>query len=662
MAGVLMGFFIGMAEGNAKPGNNIAELNRLEKELSERKDRVKALDEPDENLSVLVGQLDAELGKLKKGKADEGAIERAKELMSMVDKRLEGKDSPIKELQRRVNKIESDEKSKEPEKPVAKEAPAPPKPAEPEKKPGPKPEPAKEEPVVVEKAPEPAGEKGVEALDIVEDIDIDGEGDKMVEENILKKQEDKIKEEMKSKLVEEDKKKEQKKREEEAFEEVEEGLFNEEKSEKVEEGYIAPEEPKKPAEKPAPKQSQEKAAPKPAPTPAAKGNLDAEKAEALYKASVEQLLKAQLENGAIIPCSAEKSYMHIYPRDHGFCTLALLRAGKFDEAKKALEFALSHQNKKDGNFPQRWDEAGGDAGAKEPQPDATAMVLYALAEYVLEKNNIDFAEKNWDKVEKGVDFIVDKLRSDKNLVFSPSSIHEYPPIEEGYEIWTNAVCCAAFRELCKVSDKIKIEYEPLGKENVLKDSLMEYMWNSRTKTFVKAIKIKGSSSVLAGPDASVLALPFFGVFKPKDKRVALTVKLVDEKLWDKSYGGISKYIRAEGRDRGGFGTSPFFTLLLADYYIKAGEREKAEKYLNRATSMSFNGLLPEHFATKEDFEGYVSDFSDAGLLSRDLMKMINRVRKHEDFKNGVAHISEPFSMAHAAFIIVWLNYKEKFQK
>ncbi len=625
-------FRMGSSEGNG----NIAELNRLEKDLLERKEKIKELDEPDETLSVLSGQLGAELGKLKKGKADKQALERAKELLSMVDDRLGEKGSPIKELQRRMK----------------------------EKK-EPMPEPEVDSGINELNAPETGLEEGEELdsdVKIVPDIDAFEEsgGGEM----------------------------EGQKR---AMEKAGESVFG--RGEGVEEGYVSPEELGKKEEKKEPKREEtkeEKTGPKPTPEkkepkpekkpkkaekPAEKekprppkagvaktSSVDEKRATGLYESSIEQLLKAQLDNGAIIPCNANKQYVHIFPRDHGFAALALLGAGKHEEAKKALEFALKHQDKKEGNFPQRWDEAGSNTGYRGIPPDGTAMVLFAFAKYVLEKNNIDFAEKNWDKIEKAVDYLNSCLISDKNLVFSPSSIHEFPPDEKGYEIWTNALCCATFRELSKVAEKIRVEYEPLGKENLLKDSLMDYMWNSRSNSFVKTIKVKESSSVVTGPDASALALSFFDVFPPSDKRLAQTAKLVDEKLWHREYGGISRYAREEGRETGGFGASPFFTLLLADHFTKAGDKAKAEKYISWAINMSYDGLLPEHFATKDDFEGYVSDFSDAGLLNRDAMKLINKTRAHEDFKNGVAHITEPYTMAHAAFILVWNNFTEKFGK
>jgi len=628
-------FNAGKASANEKPEGNIIELNRLERELLDRREKIRALDEPDETLSVLASQLEGELSKLKKGKASEGALGRAKELLSMIDDKLEEKNSPIKELQHKVKKKPVEEGSLE------------------------KNEGKFEEPGVTEQEPLPVAGSDEALASEVESPVVDDDlgeikpvergvedGGIGMEEQSISKEEEKIKSEMESKLKEEESK-------EPEAEEVVEGYFepgsSQESEEKAKDKEVKEELP------PSKEVSEVKESVKP--VTASTGS-----AKDLFDSSVEVLLKAQLENGAIVPCGTEKAYLHIYPRDHGFCALALLKAGKDEQAKKALEFALLHQDKKNGNFPQRWDESGSNTGHKPPQPDATAMVLYAFSQYVLEKNNVDFAERNWDKIEKAIDFIIDSMVSDKNLVFTDSSIHEFPPMERGYEIWTNALCCAVFRELSKVAEKIKVEYEPLAKENVLKDSLLEYMWNSRKNTFVKTIKIKESSSVVVGPDASALALSFFDVFPASDKRVKSTAKLIDEKLWHKAYGGISKNLAFRGVERGGFGASPFFTLLLADYYTKAGDKEKAEKYIKWAASMAFDGLLPEHFATKEDFEGFVSDFSDAGLLNRELMKTINATRSHPDFKNGVAHISEPFSMAHAAFIIAWKNYKKKFLK
>ncbi|MCX6802405.1 MAG: hypothetical protein NT067_04830 [Candidatus Diapherotrites archaeon] len=630
------GFFAKNKPKREEGSNPDSEWEKLEQTLLRRKDQANSMDEPDGALIALINQLDSELKEKKQGKADEKALERSKDTLAMIDERLHGTDWPVRELQNKVRKAAAGE---------SREA-------------------------------MPAARKAPEETKMAANFDV-------------KKEEEKIRKAMEAKLREAGQA-----QKEDMFEEaepedleaggsaepaqgkaavVEDDLFEPEESrsgapepldeaaeESFEEEFEETEKPakaeKKAAEQPSKKEKKEVS------RDSFKGTVDLEKAEFLYKASVNQLLKAQLENGAIIPTSSEKSYLHIYPRDLAFCTLALVKAERFDEAQKALDFALRHQDRKTGCFPQRWDEAGNNNGYKPVQPDATALVLYAFAEYVLEKNNVDFAEVNWDRIEKAIDFLNSKIVSDKNLVFAPSSVHEFPPMEEGYEIWANAVCCAAFRELSKVAEKIKAEYLPLSKENALKDSMLQYLWNSRKQCFVKTIRLSESSSVMLWPDASVLALSFFDVFAPNDKKIVSTIKLLDEKLWHKSFGGISKFGPVEGVEKGGFGASPFFSLLLADYYIKAGDREKAEKFLNWVISVGQAGSLPEHVSTKEDFEAFVLDFGDAGLLNRNTMKQINSVRESGDFKNGIARITDPFSMAHAAFILVWKNYKEKFMK
>jgi len=597
-------------------------LEKLESEYSDLKQKIKLLDEKDEALEALLERLGNEIDSIELN--PNASLDRASDVISMLNERLKDHHSPIKQLQRKIQKTQL--------------------------------------------------------------LELNPQGDEMAEN-----EETQIKNAMEAKLKEEG----QRRKEEALFSNPKKSAgptTNTEtvpkpelkpspepkppalkEKDEVEEGYFEPAEPSEPEygkleedlneeteDEDKNKDNKEKELKEE--KHASQEKVNAERAESLFQSSLDILAEAQLENGAIIPTTSIKSYFHVFPRDHAFCTLALINAGKFEEAKKALEFAIKHQNKKTGAFPQRWDEAGNDTGYKPIQPDATALVLYSFARYIIEKNNIAFSEGNWEKAEKAIDFLNEQIVKDKNLIFSDSSIHEFPPVERGYDIWANAVCCAAFRELSEVADRIKAEYAPVEKENVLKDAIMEYLWNSREKTFVKSIRIKESASVFLGPDASVLALSFFDVFPVKDKMLVDSIKFLDSKLWHKQFGGISNHAESCGRESGGYGVSPFFTLLLANHYIKAGNQEKANQYLNWILSISFNGMLPEHISTKSEFEAFVSDFSDAGLLNKQRMKLIDSTRKQDNFKNGVAHITEPFSMAHAAFIIVWLNYKEKFLK
>jgi len=97
---------------------------------------------------------------------------------------------------------------------------------------------------------------------------------------------------------------------------------------------------------------------------------------------------------------------------------------------------------------------GRDASYKPIQIDGTGLILYTFTKYVNQTRDYDFARKEWKKVKKSVNYIIDNIYPEKGLVFTPNSIHEFPPSEEGLEIWANCACYAALRELSKLAGKL----------------------------------------------------------------------------------------------------------------------------------------------------------------------------------------------------------------
>ncbi|MEM4598780.1 MAG: hypothetical protein QW400_03780 [Candidatus Diapherotrites archaeon] len=389
-------------------------------------------------------------------------------------------------------------------------------------------------------------------------------------------------------------------------------------------------------------------------------SFDKENAEALFKNSIELVTKAQLENGGITSgLNAVLNY--IYPRAHLLSTLGLVYAGKFEEAKKALSFAIKGQNRHTGALPQRWDYHGNDASYRKVEPDCTALFLYTFAKYVSKSSDYEFAEHNWERIEKSVDFINSKIIPGKNLVLTPSSIHEYAPMDYGYEIWCNAVCCAALRELSAIADRIRLQYPPLDKQNLLRESIMSFMWNSRLNTFIKTIKVEDATSVITGPDASVLALSFFNVFPSNDDRLRSTIEFTEKNLKYGALGGIMDYPPTYGQESSGVGASTLFTMLLADYHISQNNFDEARDYMQWILSVSSDWKLPKYVSTKDDFEALVSDLNDAGLIDRETLMMIEGTRKHPDYANNIAHIVEPYLPAHGVFLVTWSHFKDKFK-
>ncbi len=390
--------------------------------------------------------------------------------------------------------------------------------------------------------------------------------------------------------------------------------------------------------------------------------LDLRKSRRIYKKSIEIIKKVQLRNGGCLATPEGERYPYIYPRDHAIITLGFISAGLYSNAKKALSFVLKCQQES-GAFPQRIDKTGKDASYKPIQIDGTALILYAFYEYIKSTQDIRFARSRWQSLVKAADYLVSNFYEDKELIYTPNSIHEFPPTEQGLEIWANATSYAALKSMHNLCKILKIEDNQWKEHSIkIKKSMLKYMWNSRKKCFVKNIRIKESSSVLADTDASEYAVAEFNVLDDNDPRIKSTVKAIEKNLWNKQLGGICRYPKYEGRNNGGWGPWPHFTLMLARHYIRTHNKKKADKYINWVLNISYKNLLPEHISTVKEFEEYVQDFKEAGLLRKDRLIMIDNARKHPMFKKGIAYITLPLAWPHAEFIRTYNLYKETFHK
>ncbi len=388
--------------------------------------------------------------------------------------------------------------------------------------------------------------------------------------------------------------------------------------------------------------------------------IDYRKAESLYRNSVKILKGVQLGNGGCLATPKGERYPYVYPRDHSFCILAFIDAGMVNEAKKALKFVFRAQLDS-GAFPQRYDTHGKNASYKPVQIDGTGLILFAFSEYIKKTNDLKFAEENWERVEKAADYIKENFDEAKSLVFTPNSIHEFPPMEEGLEIWANCACSAAARELNHIASLLKTEFKHSELAVEIRDGITRDLWNSRVNSFIKTVRLKESSSVETNPDASEIAISEFGILPDTDGRVRSTVKRIEKNLWNRELGGICRYPKYEGRNNGGWGPWPHFTLLVCKHYIRLKNRKKADEYMNWVLNVAYKNQLPEHISTKKEFEEYVSDFTEASLLRKDRAILIENARKHPMFKKGIAYITLPLTWPHAEFIRAWTLYKNTFK-
>lgn len=402
--------------------------------------------------------------------------------------------------------------------------------------------------------------------------------------------------------------------------------------------------------------------------------INEKKALEIYRKSIDILKESQLKNGGCLATPKGERYPYVYPRDHSLIIMGFLSAGLYDNAKKGLEFILATQTNL-GAFPQRVDVEGNDASYKPIQIDGTGLVLYALYEYLNKTGDKEFVKRKYNNIKNAVKYIIKNSYENINgdyerikhhpktpLIYTPNSVHEYPPTEAGLEIWANSVCCAALSRSYELSRFLGKEQHSWKNEAAkVKNGILHYMWNNRKKTFVKTIRIREANSVLVDSDISKYAIADFGILKDNDERVVTTVTDIESNLWNKDLGGICRYPKYEGRNNGGWGPWFNYTLMLARHFIRTRNKEKSDQYLNWILRYSYENLLPEHISTVNEFEEYVTDFSEAGLLREDREIMIKNTRKHPMFSKGIAYITLPLTWSHAEFIRTFNLYKKEFK-
>ncbi len=401
-------------------------------------------------------------------------------------------------------------------------------------------------------------------------------------------------------------------------------------------------------------------------------------AEKLYENSVRILKNNQHENGGFYASPPGTRYPFIYPRDHSIAILGCVSAGLMDEARKGLEFILSSQ-KPLGEFSQRYDVDGNDASYKDLQIDGNGLVLFVLGKYFQatggsffkEMADTAFIEKYWETIEKAVSFILLNKNEEVDLIHTINSIHEYPAYEHGFEIYANCACCAgiyAAVSMGKVLGKDVSEWEEQA--DIIKESILTRLYSPRRRSFIKCIRVKDKNSKPIGYDpfastvldidAAEYAPAYFELIKDSDVKMITTAKRIHKHLWDKEIGGLNRYPEYWGRNNGGYGPWCHFTCELANHYIETDDQDQAEMYLDWVVDMAHNYTLPEHISTIERFELWLEDYTNAKILRDSKVKLIDDVRSHPKWKDGLAYVTIPLIWPHAEFVISYKKYSDKF--
>ncbi|MHC1635476.1 MAG: glycoside hydrolase family 15 protein [Candidatus Methanospirareceae archaeon] len=393
------------------------------------------------------------------------------------------------------------------------------------------------------------------------------------------------------------------------------------------------------------------------------------KADKLYEHSLKILKENQHKKGGFYASPPGTRYPYIYTRDHSIITLGAIEAGLLKEARLALKFILEAQ-KPSGEFSQRYDTDGIDTSYKDLQIDGNGLVLFALGKYYEVTKDDGLCEEYWDEVVRAVEYILRHKNSEIDLVHTLNSIHEYPAYEHGYEIYANAACCAGIFEAVKIGRALgrDIEVEIWEKEaKKIKDAILTRLWSPRLRSFIKNIRSKYKdskplgydpfSSVITDVDVVEYAPAYFGLIEDDDLKVISTVRRIHRELWDKELGGLNRYPEYWDRNNGGYGPWPHFTCQIARHFIQIGDEDMAEEYLGWCVEIAHDYKFPEHISTIERFELWLEAYENAKILNDKKLLMIENIKRHPKWKDGLVYATTPLLWPHAEYIMTYKTWR-----
>ncbi|HIE34465.1 MAG TPA: hypothetical protein EYP86_04940 [Candidatus Altiarchaeales archaeon] len=383
-----------------------------------------------------------------------------------------------------------------------------------------------------------------------------------------------------------------------------------------------------------------------------------DKLKKLNRKSLSVINSVYLDNGGILASPPSGRYPYIYPRDAALILRILNNLGKHRMVKKSLKFLVDKQMEI-GEWTQRYNRDGTPASYRPSQLDCNGLVLYVLNEYYQKTGDKKFIEFAWNSIKQGIEFIKEHYIHEERLLFSLNSIHEWPPMESGFDIWVNVTCHAGI----KAGESMA---EELGEKDYTEEweNLASDLWIGISKRLIvdnKFIKVTNSHSIM-DPDISEMAPYITKSVSVRETILKNSVKSIEKILWDDELTGINRYLEKHGeagRNNGGYGPYSMYTGWMAQYYIDLGKYDKSEKYIRWFLRYNRNFLIPEHVSTKERFLKWKKRAIEVGRYSHVGRKEeAERVMKSEEYKKGLVYWVVPLTWSHAEFMNIYNKLKE----
>ncbi|MCH8741653.1 glycoside hydrolase family 15 protein [Patescibacteria group bacterium] len=310
-------------------------------------------------------------------------------------------------------------------------------------------------------------------------------------------------------------------------------------------------------------------------------------------------LAAPTASFPVTPSTAENwDYRFCWLRDSYFVSRAFLKTGHYEEVRDLLEFFYSIQES-DGSWLPLYTISGkklrkevvieaegkiirmGNAAKNQLQLDNEGSVLHTTYLYYLFTKEKSFLREYWKKIVKAADWISKNYQRPENGLWE---LREKEHRKKAQWVYGKVMCYVGLESAIKIGEVLEKKLRPKWEmvKNSLKNDILKEGWSNQRKSF---LQLYDADSQI---DISVLAIEDYGLLSPLNPKIRKTVQLIEEKLVTKGFG-VKRFEDAN---------LPFYlpTLWLATHYIRAGDKEKAKKYIAACIRSSTNlYLCAEHF-------------------------------------------------------------------
>ncbi|NOR84645.1 hypothetical protein GQ473_00860 [archaeon] len=373
----------------------------------------------------------------------------------------------------------------------------------------------------------------------------------------------------------------------------------------------------------------------------------------IYVKSAQVIDSVTSKNGAILASPKNRRYPYMYPRDTMLISRVLLEIGQTAKAKKTLEFVLSLVNET-GEWSQRYTQDGKPASYRPSQVDCNGLVLFMVNKYYEQTKDISFLKKHWNEVYLGMRFLEEHYIKEEQLVFSMNSIHEWPPMEAGFEIWANVCAYSGFKAAVNIAKLLNKTEDMRHWAKIEKELAIGIM--TRLVHDGRFIKLTNNVNIFDA-DISELGMYILELLPADDPIVKKTANYIEKKLYDKDLGGIKRHVEKygrPGRNNGGYGPYSMYTGWMAQYFLDNNPKN-AKKYFDWFIKHNKNGLIPEHISTKESFLNWQNEAKTIGRYYKNgRSEEAKKVMRTKDFiENDTAYWVVPLTWGHAEFMLAY---------